>query len=140
MLPMRKNIIGDDALTIALREFHCGCLSWRFFVEHSAQFRLRNYLFKDGEFSAIKMLLLLLGVEMSQVKRPDTNLRDLERIEHVHGYRICPLVREVAANPAAKTFERLADINGFAVIIIKSIDAPLAPADAVAGIIVAVEE
>ena len=86
------------------------------------------------------MLFLFLCIEMGQVEWPDTNFRDFKRVKHVHGYGICPLIRQVAANSAAKTFKSLTDINGFAIVIIKGINAPLAAANSVAFIIMAVKE
>jgi hypothetical protein len=77
---------------------------------------------------------------MAQVQWPDANFRDLERVEHVHGYGIRPLIRQVTANSAAKTFKSLTDIYGFAVVVVKGIDAPLATANSVTTIVVAVEE
>ena len=59
---MRENVIGDDALAIALWERHRRGCSRRLFIEHRTELRFSNYLFKDGEFSAVKMLLLLLGI------------------------------------------------------------------------------
>ena len=86
------------------------------------------------------MLLLLLCIEVGQIQRPNTDFRDLERVEHVHGYGIGPLIRQVTANPAAKTFKGLTDINGFAIVVVKGIDAPLATTNSMATIVVAVEE
>ena len=86
------------------------------------------------------MLLLLLSIEMTQVQWPDANFRDLERVEYVHGYGIRPLIRQVTANSAAKTFKGLTDINGFAIVVVKGIDAPLATTNSMATIVVAVEE
>lgn len=86
------------------------------------------------------MLLLLLCIETGQVQRPDANFRDLERIEHVHGYGIRPLIRQVTANSTSKTFKGLTDINRFAVVVVKCVNAPLATANSVTTIVVAVEE
>jgi len=77
---------------------------------------------------------------MTQIQWPDTNFRYLEGIKHVHSYSIRSLIRQVAANSTAKTFKSLTNINRFAVVIIKSIDAPLAAANSVPIIIKAVEE
>jgi hypothetical protein len=68
------------------------------------------------------------------------NLADLKRVEDVHCYGVRALVGEVTANPAAKSFISLADVNGFAVVVIECIYAPLDRADALAFIIQRFEE
>jgi hypothetical protein len=50
------------------------------------------------------------------------------------------LIRQVTANSAAKTFKGLTDIYGFAVVVVKGIDTPLATANSVTTVVVAVEE
>ncbi len=95
---------------------------------------------KDGELSAVEVLSLLVRAQMRQVQGPDTNFRDLERVENIHGHGICPLIGQMASNPATQPFKRLADVNRFAVVIVEGIDAPLAPTDSMALIVAAVEE
>lgn len=140
MLPMRENIIGDDTLPVALREFHRWCWPWRLFIEHRTQLGLCNYFFKDREFSPVKLFFLLFRIEMTQIQWPDANLRDFKRVEHVHGYGIRSLIGQVTANSAAKTFKGLTDIYGLAVVVVKGIDAPLATTNSVTTIVKTVEE
>ncbi len=140
MLAVWKNIVGYDALAICLRESNQRHWLRRLFIENRAQFRFRNDLFKHRELSAVEMFFLLIGVEMSQVQWPDTNLRDLKWIEDIHGDRIRALIRQMAANSAAKSLKSLADVNWLAVVVVKSINAPRAPSDFVSLIVQALEE
>ncbi len=137
---MGKYIVRNDAPTITLWEIHRRCSTRRLFIKHGPQFGFCNDLFKNGEFGAIEMLLLLHCAKMIQVQRPDANFRNLERVENIHGYGIRSLIRQVASNSAAKTFKGLTNINGFAIVIIKGIDAPLATTNSMTVIVVAVEE
>ena len=101
MFPFGKNIVRNNALTITLREIYRRHSARRLFVEHRTQLGLLDHLFKNSKFSLIKMPPLLLCIEMSQIKWPDTNFRYLERVEHIHGYGIRPLIRQMPAYSVA---------------------------------------
>ena len=86
------------------------------------------------------MLFLLLGIEMSQIERPNANLRDFKWIKDIHGNCIRALIRQVAANSAAKSLKSLADVNRLAVVIVKGINTPLTPSDFISIIVHAFKE
>ena len=140
MFAVWKNVIGNDALSVALRKVHSRDRSWRLFVEHRAQFGFSNDLLKDGELGAVEVFSLLVRAQMRQVQGPDTNFRDLERVENIHGHGIRPLIGQMASNPAAQPFKRLTDVNRFAIVVVEGIDAPLASTDSMSLIVAAVEE
>jgi len=137
---MRKNITGYDAFTIRLRESNQSHWTWRFFIKHCTQCGCRNYLFKHSELSPVKILFLLLGAKMAQFKRPDAYLGDFKRIKDIHGNSIRSLICQVTANSAAKPLKSLTNVNRFAVVVVKGINTPLAPADFVSFVVRTLEE
>ena len=78
MFAVWKNIAGYDALAVCLGKLNQWHWTRRLFVEDRAQLGFRNDLFKHGELGAVEMIFLLLVVEMPQIQRPDTNLRDFK--------------------------------------------------------------
>ena len=48
----------------------------------------------------------------------------LKRIEDTHCYRIRPLIGQMPPDPGAEHLVRLPDVNWFAIVVVKDIDAP----------------
>ena len=140
MLAMWKDVIGNDALAVCLRKLNQRHWTWRLFIQNRAQLGFRNNLFKHGELGAVEMIFLFSVIEVSQIQRPDANLRDFKRIENVHGNRIRALIRQMTTDSAAKSFKSLADVNRLAVVVVKGIDTPLAPSDFISIIVQAFKE
>ena len=137
---MWKNVVGDDALAVCLRKLNQRHWTRRLFIQNRAQLGFRNDLLEHGELGAAEMIFLLSGIEMSQIERPDTNLRDFKWVEDIHGNRIRALICQVPANSAAKSLKSLADVNRLAVVVVKGINTPLASSDFISIIVQAFKE
>ena len=122
---MRENIVWDDALAIALWQLNRWQSSWRLFVQDGSQLGLCDDLLENGELGTVQVFSLFLCVEMLQIQRPDANLRDFKGIENIHGDSICPLIGEMAAYSATKTFKSLAHIDWFPIIDEEGVNTPL---------------
>ena len=112
---------------------HAAQTGRHFLVQHRLECRLFKQLGENGVLQRVQGAFSgdALGCGTFVLRcQPNLDFAHLIGIEHAHGDRIGSLIGQVAAHPRADFFGSLSDVNGFAIVVKKRVNAGLKRANA----------